>query len=121
MSRRKSKPIGVVGSVEPVDRFGSPQLVNGEDLTEFNELVAQFRAAVKPADTIEEMLLNDFVSSTWEVMRWRRVKSCLLRSAGLKGLEPFLIERFDYKHYRKEAERHIKMAFDGSGKRQSQG
>jgi hypothetical protein len=47
--------------------FGEPQLLEGEDPAAYDELLARFRAAVKPVDIIEEMFIADVVALEWEV------------------------------------------------------
>jgi hypothetical protein len=84
--------------------FGSPQLLDGEDAAAYDSLSAQVRAAVKPLDVIEEMFVTDVVSLTWEVQRWRRLKSRLLRARGIEELEAFLGRELDYDNYREEFE-----------------
>ena len=58
----------------------------------YDELLARIRAAVKPVDIIDEMFIADVVSLEWEVLRWRRLKSSLIRARGLKALEGFLVK-----------------------------
>jgi hypothetical protein len=43
----------------PLKLFGEPQLLEGEDAAAYDELLARFRAAVKPVDIIEEMFIAD--------------------------------------------------------------
>jgi hypothetical protein len=56
-------------------------------------------AAVKPADVIEEMLIADVAMLEWEVLRWRRLKTSLLRARGLAALETFLRKNLKYREY----------------------
>ena len=79
--------------------FGQPQLLEGEDAAAYDELLARICAAVKPVDIIDEMFIADVVSLEWEVLRWRRLKSSLIRARGLKALEDFLGEQLDYDLY----------------------
>jgi hypothetical protein len=79
--------------------FGQPQVLEGEDGAAYDELLARICAAVKPVDIIDEMFIADVVSLEWEVLRWRRLKSSLIRARGLKALEGFLGEQLDYKLY----------------------
>lgn len=105
--RRMSKSVVSVASVEPFDRFGPPQLLDGEDPAKYNELFAQVRAAVKPADIIEEMFVDDFVSATWESLRWRRLKSTLLRAQASDNLKDVLDRELDYDQYSEEFEQSL--------------
>ena len=74
-------------------------MLEGEDAAAYDELLARICAAVKPVDIIEEMFIADVVSLEWEVLRWRRLKSSLIRARGLKALEDFLREKLDYDLY----------------------
>ena len=65
----------------------------GEDAAEYDELHAAIRAAVNPIDTVDEMFVADVVALEWEVLRWRRLKSSLIRVYQIKALEKFLSRR----------------------------
>ena len=45
------------------------------------------------------MFIADVVSLEWEVLRWRRLKSSLIRARGIEALEAFLCEQLDYDLY----------------------
>jgi hypothetical protein len=79
--------------------FGPPLLIEGEDAATYDELLAHMLAAVKPVDVIDEMLIVDVASLEWEILRWRRLKTNLIRARGLKALEWFLSEKLDYDLY----------------------
>jgi len=79
--------------------FGPPLLIEGEDAATYDELLAHMLAAVKPVDVIDEMWIVDVASLEWEVLRWRRLKTCLIRARGLAALEPFLCQNLDYDAY----------------------
>jgi hypothetical protein len=79
--------------------FGPPLLIEGEDAATYDELLAHMLAAVKPVDVIDEMLIVDVASLEWEILRWRRLKTNLIRARGLKALEWFLREKLDYDLY----------------------
>jgi hypothetical protein len=89
--------------------FGSPPLLlQGEDASAYDELLGRACAAIKPADIIEEMFIADVVSLLWEVLRWRRLKSSLMRTRGLEALEQFLNKHLDYyDHYQKYFEQDL--------------
>ena len=80
--------------------FGPPPLLEGEDAAAYDEFYGRVCAAVKPADIIDEMFIDDAVYLEWEVLRWRRSKSSWMRERGLKALQGFLREELNYKHYR---------------------
>lgn len=55
--------------------FGPPPLLEGEDENAYNELLAHVSGAVKPGDIIEEIWIRDIVDLTWEIFRWRALKT----------------------------------------------
>src|SRR5262249_50916662 len=98
-SESKSKPKTNSMTSAPEARralFGEPQLLPGEDPADYNHLLTAVRATVKPVDIIEEIYLNDVVSLEWEVLRWRRLNTALVRTRGLAALESFLKKEFNY-------------------------
>jgi hypothetical protein len=97
-SKSKSKSVRVALACPVL--FGEPQLLEGEDAAAYDELLARFRAAVKPVDIIEEMFIAEVVALEWEVLRWRRLKLGLIRARGLEALKSFLAEDLDLDLYR---------------------
>jgi hypothetical protein len=81
--------------------FGQPPVLAGEDEAAYDDLMGRVYAAVKPAEVLEEMLIEDLVASEWEFLRWRRLKLSLVQACAVKGLEEFLNENMDYNRYRK--------------------
>jgi hypothetical protein len=79
--------------------FGPPQLLAGEDAAAYDQLLARVRAVVNPVDIIEEMFIADLVFLEWEVLRFRRLKTSLLRAGGLEALKDFLARELDYDLY----------------------
>ena len=79
--------------------FGPPLLIEGEDAAAYDQLLARIQAAVKPVDIIDEMFTADIVSLEWEVLRWRRLKSSLIKARGLQALKDFLPGTLDYDLY----------------------
>jgi len=88
LSQTKSEPQPKDAGVRRRRRnlFGRPLLLDGEDGATYDELLARVRAAVNPADALDEMFIADVVSLEWEVLRWRRLKTCLIRERGLGAL-----------------------------------
>jgi len=65
-------------------------------------------ASAQLVDIIDEMFIADVVSLEWEVVRWRRLKSSLMRTCGLEALEQFLSQHLDYyDHYQKHFEQDL--------------
>jgi hypothetical protein len=81
--------------------FGPPPLLDGEDAALYDELLARVCAAVKPVDIIEEMFVADIILLQWEIMRWHRLKTNLLRRSGQKALENHLNQMLDFDLYAK--------------------
>jgi hypothetical protein len=81
-----------------VNLLGPPQLIDGEDGRAYKELNERVCLSVKPADIFEEIWVRDFVDLTWEILRWRRLKSSLMAASAFKGvqkvLEPFSFEGY---------------------------
>jgi hypothetical protein len=84
--------------------FGPPLLLEGEDEVAYDELRARMCAAVKPVNVIEEMFVADVLFLEWEILRWRRLKSSLLRARLLQALKGFLNGMLDYELYRETFE-----------------
>src|SRR5262249_6386503 len=61
----------------------------------YDQLLARVCAAVKPADIIDELFIADVVSLEWEVLRWRRLKSSLIRARALEALKDSLAGQLD--------------------------
>ena len=83
--RVRSNPKTKLMTTGPMARlalFGSPVLLEGEDADAYNELLMNFCATVKCKDTIDEMFVADVVYLQWEIMRFRRLKSSLLKARG---------------------------------------
>jgi hypothetical protein len=80
--------------------FGAPQLLEDEDAAAYDELLARFRAAINPVDIIDEMFLVDLVALEWDILRWRRFKSGLIRSLAHNALKKHLRKHLDYELYR---------------------
>src|SRR5262249_19449576 len=75
--------------------FSPPLLLEGEDASAYDQLLARICAAVKPVDIIDEIFIADVVSLEWEVLRWRPLKWTLMQETGLKALERFLVEQLE--------------------------
>ena len=97
-----------VARVQPLTLFSSPVLVPGEDDAAYHELLSRVRTAINPVDIIDEIFIADVVSLEWDVVRWRRLKSSLMRTRGLQSLEQFLSKHLDYyDHYQKHFEQDL--------------
>ena len=72
----------VPGRAQGLALFGAPLLLEGEDAAAYDQLIDSICAVVKPVDIIDEMFIADVVFLEWEVLRWRRLKSSLIRACG---------------------------------------
>jgi hypothetical protein len=82
--------------------FGPSPVLEGEDGAAYDELFGRVCAAVKPADVIDEIYVNDTIYLEWDILRWRGVKTKLIRNETRKRLEAFLLNHLDYDdHYQK--------------------
>jgi hypothetical protein len=96
-SQSKSQSVALTSARAAL--FDHPNLLEGEDAAEYQELLARIRVAVTPVDVIDEMFIADIADLEWEVLRWRRLKTTLIRGHGLTALEEFLGEKLDYELY----------------------
>ena len=87
--------------------FGSPLLLKGEDAEAYERLFAGIHAAVKPVDTLDEMFVTDVVELEWEVLRWRRLKSTLLRMCQCDALKEVLDRQLNYDQYAENFAKHL--------------
>ena len=62
------------GDARQISIFGPPPLSKDEDLEAYNELLKRLTDLFKPADIIEEILINDYADNVWDRRRWRRKK-----------------------------------------------
>jgi hypothetical protein len=51
--------------------FGPPPLIEGEDATAYERLLACFRADMKPVDIHEEIWVHDIGALVWDILRRR--------------------------------------------------
>jgi len=109
MAKRKFKSTSVIPPYRPKrpSLFGPPLLLVGEDAAEYEELHAAIRAAVNPIDTVDEMLVADVVELEWEVLRWRRLESTLVRVCQRDALNEFLCEQLGYDVYAEDFVREL--------------
>ncbi len=71
--------------------FAKRPLILGETEANYDELLSQITAAVKPSDAIEVLWIRDVVDLMWESQRLRRLKANLLMNAGKQALANLLL------------------------------
>lgn len=70
--------------------FGAPPLLEGESLKDYSALLTKIRDAVKPANAIEEMWVEDCAYLFWDTLRLRRQKAELINANMYEGLRVVL-------------------------------
>ena len=65
-------------------------ILDGEDLSAYETLLAQISSGVCPRDVIEQLWVRDIVDHTWDLFRWRTLKVRLIAEAVLSKLESVL-------------------------------
>jgi hypothetical protein len=86
---KNKKPAGKCAPTR-LTLFGPPPLLEGEDSSAYDELLARISGTIKPADVLEEMWVRDVVDLSWENFRLRRLKSNLLNANAHRGLKTVL-------------------------------
>ncbi len=100
---KSSKTRSVTSAMATVQGlFGPPQLLEGEDPTAYEELLSRVTAAVKPVDIIDAMFIDDVVAREWEVLRWRRFKTILIRMRVRSALTEFLSKHLRYGQFQEQ-------------------
>lgn len=98
--RHDNNKISTPNTVTSPSLFGPPPVLVGEDGAAYDELSGRICAAVKPSDVIDEMFIDDVVFLEWEVLRWRRVKSSIIRELRIEALDYFLLDHLSHPLYR---------------------
>jgi hypothetical protein len=70
--------------------FAPLPLIEGEDATAYQDLLARARADLQPTDIVEQIWTREIVDLAWEVLRWRRVKDNLIQATLPEGLDAVL-------------------------------
>jgi hypothetical protein len=78
--RKNSKSTSGSKSKElsPLNLFGPPPLLYGEDETAYDEILARVSSALGPRDFIEEIWVHDLVDAAWNIIRLRRILAAFL-------------------------------------------
>jgi hypothetical protein len=70
--------------------FGPSPIMEGEDITLYDDLLTRISTAVKPKDILEDIWVREVVDLTWETFRLRRLKWTLLTATAGEGLTKVL-------------------------------
>jgi hypothetical protein len=79
-------------------KFGPPPFIDGEDAAASYELLAQFCDEVKPVGVIEEMLVYDVACLEWDLLRFLRIRTSMMRvivKASVKKVLPTVFQYTD--------------------------
>jgi hypothetical protein len=71
-------------------------LLHGEEPEAHDAIWNRITAAVRPADILEEIWVEDVIDLVWEAFRLRRFRSCLMTTAASKGVHKVLSASFPY-------------------------
>ncbi len=82
--------------------FRDSLVLEDEDPTAYQQLLARIHASVKPRDAIDEIFVQDIASLQWEIVRWQRLRLGFMRARCHRALESFLSEKLQYSLYREE-------------------
>ena len=77
-------------------------MIAGEDGNQYTELLGRLRAALAPADVIEDVLVSDISNLVWEGQRWRRLRAALMQAARQEGLARLLTPLLDSSYRARE-------------------
>jgi len=66
--------------------FGPTPIMEGEDITLYDDLLTRISTAVKPKDILEDIWVREDVDLVWEIFRLRRLKWTLLVASAEEGL-----------------------------------
>ena len=90
METRNQKASRANKGLSPIAIFGPVPIIPGENPADYDEVLLRTTSALKPADIIEEMFLDDIVRATWDIIRLRRLQNGLLIARTHEGLERVL-------------------------------
>jgi hypothetical protein len=90
LSRSADRSANKPGRRKANRRNTRTNVLRTESEEEFSELLAGFTQDIGPKNLIERTHVDDVVCSTWDIMRYRRIKTGLLNNAFMKALTRIL-------------------------------
>jgi hypothetical protein len=88
--------------LSPLNLFGPPPVLYGEDEAAYDEMLVRVSSALEPRDFIEEIWVHDLVDAAWNIIRLRRIQAAFLgenvwndvneKAASLAQADPKLME-----------------------------
>lgn len=73
--------VGNSKSISRASIFGPAPILPQEDPEAYDALLERVVGDIKPSGMIEEILVRDPVDHTWEILRWRRLRTDVLAEA----------------------------------------
>jgi hypothetical protein len=67
--------------------FGPSPVLQGEEESTYQELLAQITSALQPSDILERMWIREIADLSWEALRWRRLKGNLFSATLYQGVD----------------------------------
>jgi hypothetical protein len=74
-----------------LDFLGPAPLLQREEVSGYDTLLARISGAVKPADVLEEIWVRDVVDLVWDAVRLRRLKVGLMTASSYEGMQKVLL------------------------------
>jgi hypothetical protein len=99
---RKTMSENGIQSLE--DIFGLPPLLEGENVNDYKVIEHWLRNAIKPIDIIDEIWLQDIVSSQWEILRLKRMKISILSTTKVRAYSVMKQDRLGVYHHNAHTE-----------------
>jgi hypothetical protein len=65
----------IINSAELKELLGPPPVLSSEDGKAYDEIAARLMECLEPRDFMEQLLIKQFVDSTWDTMRYARHKT----------------------------------------------
>jgi len=90
LSRSADRSANKFGRRKANRRNTRTNVLRTESEEEFFELLAGFTQDIGPKNFIERTCVDDVVYSTWDIMRYRRIKTGLMNNAFMKALTRIL-------------------------------
>lgn len=92
VQKREPVPAASGAIADPDSVFGPPPLLDGEDETEYRQMLGRIETSVAPSDMIETIWVRDIADLSWEILRYRRLKARYMRVATAKEI-PHILRR----------------------------
>ena len=75
MTQELQSKANIINSAELKELLGPPPILSSEDGKAYDEIAARLMECIEPRDFMEQLLIKQFVDSTWDTMRYARHKT----------------------------------------------